>query len=176
LKYFSVKLQDSNYLDIAASRPFIMGPSHLTLPLFPDLCQANPRIYSQSTLKSSCLSKCGALRFKAAPSLREPPTGMETNRRWHWRCQAATVTLRRLIPNHIAVVQKRQRNMPQTAAFARPFVALAMGTGMIPSRVQLTLNAKAPKFLKNRETLIFQKLAGGDCSPPYQPAIKRNAV
>ncbi|MDR2697019.1 MAG: hypothetical protein LBB40_00920, partial [Holophagales bacterium] len=39
---------------------------------------------------------------------------------------------------------------------------------LIPSRVQLTLNAKAPKFLKNRETLIFQKLAGGDCSPPYQ--------
>jgi hypothetical protein len=47
---------------------------------------------------------------------------------------------------------------------------------LIPSRVQLTLNAKAPKFLKNRETLIFQKLAGGDCSPPYQLAIKRNAV
>jgi hypothetical protein len=46
----------------------------------------------------------------------------------------------------------------------------------IPSRVQLTLNAKTPKFLKNRETLIFQKLAGGDCSPPYQLAIKRNAV
>jgi hypothetical protein len=49
-------------------------------------------------------------------------------------------------------------------------------TVVIPSRVQLTLNAKAPKFLKNRETLIFQKLAGGDCSSPYQPAIKRNAV
>jgi hypothetical protein len=47
---------------------------------------------------------------------------------------------------------------------------------LIPSRVQLTLNAKAPKFLKNRETLIFQKLAGGDCSPPYQLAIKHNAV
>jgi hypothetical protein len=47
---------------------------------------------------------------------------------------------------------------------------------LIPSRVQLTLNAKAPKFLKNRETLIFQRLAGGDCSPPYQPAIKRNAL
>jgi hypothetical protein len=47
---------------------------------------------------------------------------------------------------------------------------------VIPSRVQLTLNAKTPKFLKNREPLIFQKLAGGDCSPPYQPAIKGNAV
>jgi hypothetical protein len=35
---------------------------------------------------------------------------------------------------------------------------------------------KTPKFLKNRETLIFQKLAGDDCSPPYQLAIKRNAV
>jgi hypothetical protein len=29
---------------------------------------------------------------------------------------------------------------------------------VIPSRVQLTLNAKAPKFLKNRETLIFKNL------------------
>jgi hypothetical protein len=27
-----------------------------------------------------------ALRFKAALSLREPPTGMESNRRWIWRC------------------------------------------------------------------------------------------
>jgi len=30
----------------------------------------------------------------------------------------------------------------------------------------------SPKFLKNRETLIFQKLAGGDKSPPYQVAFK----
>jgi hypothetical protein len=29
------------------------------------------------------------------------------------------------------------------------------------------------KFLKNRETLIFQKLAGGDKSPPYQVAFKK---
>jgi hypothetical protein len=56
--------------------------------------------------------------------------------------------------------------------FAYNFLAAADGRRIIHTKLHSNeFEYKTPKFLKNRQSLIFQKFAGAASPPPYQFAF-----